>query len=191
MSWPQCLTWAAKWGTVFVLPAPIALAACHARIVDIGPLNWGIVNSWLFDLYNSIGLRNVPYLYSWSWITVFMAQIGVPYAIFVLIAHNWPLQNRCPFYSLQNMRRLLKCYAIAVLAVPLTLIVLRILLPVFDLYHLVPRRFVAENETARYWVGLLGLLLHIGIPHAAVCLTMQALLGWLRESRNRTAKTSK
>lgn len=189
MSWSQRLIWVAKWGAVFILPTPIALAACHARIVDLGPVNWGIVNSWLSHLYNSIGLRNVPYLYSWSWTTVFIAQMGVPYAVFALIAHNLLLQGRTPIFSSQNTRRMLKCCAIAVLAVPLTLVVLRFLMP--PVYMLVPFGLETYGESGEYWVAMIGMLVHVGVPHAAVCLTVQSLLGWRGKMRNGTTEAAK
>ena len=72
--------WILKWCGTLLLPIPVALLITRSLVVP-NPDWWGGVNSWLFHFYNSVCLHGVLYIFSWSWMTVFMIQSALPYMV--------------------------------------------------------------------------------------------------------------
>jgi len=73
----SCLDYCAT----FVIPIPCAILVGYCAIFVIGGEVWGELSSRLGDLYERVGLRNVDYLFYWSWSSIFMIQVGLPYSL--------------------------------------------------------------------------------------------------------------
>jgi hypothetical protein len=71
---------------VFLCASPVAAGASFCLVSFVDPNIWAEFSSRLFHFYDSVGLSGEMPLFSWSWTTVFVILIALPYAAAVLAA---------------------------------------------------------------------------------------------------------
>ncbi len=158
-----------KWCGTLGFPIPVALAASWSLIHIVGLTFWGAANSWLFDFYNSIGIHGVPYRFSWSWMTIFMMQIALPYSILVLAMRVllFKRRGRCVDSPLTT-KGILKWFGIVLIPAPAVLFIVRVL-AILDNWQGGP---TPKGEV----LSLLELLLLLGFPYAILSLLLHYFL---------------
>lgn len=164
----------AKWFAVFIIPIPVVLLLWYGVVLGlIGPDRWGAFSYWLSKGYDKVGLTGVLYLFSWPRTTVFLVQVGLPYGLLALfikskIINTESFQRRPESTTSRSVFKAI----VAFVSFPVTLILLRIILPP-TLLALSDVLFTAPQSTI---IGVLILLLVYGFPYAAVCILVEFLL---------------
>ena len=157
---------------------PVALLITRSLIEIFGPDWWGGVNNWLFHFYYSIGLHGVPYIFSWSWMTVIMIQSALPYMVVVLVMRLVLFKNtrRCFDRSRITISTLKWCAVVSVPA-PVILVILRVLFPA--IVSVFGSRsgsgYDLEGEVL-YWVAMTVNLMLLGFPYGVLSLALHYFL---------------
>ncbi len=167
-----------KWIGIFLIPIPVAIGVNYCVIYGLGWERWNDIRGWLVDAYAKVGLHGVHYLFYWSSTTMSILSAGISYGVLVVAARSllFP-RDRSFFLSGSKGLNILSWIAVFFLAMPVTLLFLRLAIP--------PVLFIFEdtlffNPQGPYSFSFtqwnFWLLVANGIPYAMSCLIFDTLL---------------
>ncbi len=169
---------AMKWFAVFIIPVPVAMFITYCVIFAIGPERWSDWASSLYGAYARIGLYGVSYLFSWNFTTIFLIQSGIPYAALALATRSMIMERTDEFPGIFRLltHRLLSWLAVLLISFPITLVILRVMLPLIAIASQDWPAFTNNNEQS-FLMSLFISLCICGVPYAMVCFTLTFLAG--------------
>jgi hypothetical protein len=183
MAQKQAVRVLVSWVVVLVLGAPIGAGISIGLVRLVHSSVWEKMPSWLWHMYDRLGVHGEPFLFSWPWMTWYIVVFGLPYGVVVLgmegVLRNKKMLDGSPGGALAAIGTSLGAL---VLAVSSCLIVFRFVLPIVCLV-LDWLRWV-EQPASDITAWMVQQFVVIGVPFGAICLAVQLLLWkWCRVTR--------